>query len=90
MKPVSFRRLGGFSVHSDDLGGGRALAAFFHHDEDGVGWAAEQGFDAAVETIAHPAREGMGARLFDRPSPIPHPLHPAFDADAKGEDIGHG
>ena len=89
MKPRPFRRFRLFRLHRENLRCGRPLAAFFHHGLDILGLAAEEGFDAAVKTITHPSRKGVGARLFDRPSPIPHPLHPAFDADAEGDDIRH-
>src|SRR5260370_40158588 len=61
-------------VHGLDPGGGRTFTTPRDQTLNGVLWALEDGLDAAVRLVAHPATDPRPARVLDRITAAPYAL----------------
>src|SRR5215217_7030933 len=76
-------------VDALDLGAARALAAELQDLLDPRAGSGEDGLDAAVLAVAHPAVEGPLDRVLLDEIAKTHPLHAAMDGDVDEAAVGH-
>src|SRR5215213_11175563 len=76
-------------VDALDLGAARALAAELQDLLDPRAGSGEDGLDAAVLAVAHPAVEGPLDRVLLDEIAKAHPLHAAMDGDVDEAAVGH-
>src|SRR5215218_4967720 len=76
-------------VDALDLGAARALAAELEDLLAPRAGAGEDGLDAAVLAVAHPAVEGTLDRVLLDEIAKAHPLHAAMDGDVDEAAVGH-
>src|SRR5438067_12314423 len=69
------------------MGRARAVLAALQHLRNVVGGSGEQGLDAAVAAIAHPACQPQPAGDALGPVAVAHALHTALDAHPHGAPI---